>query len=204
MAKKAEVKESLVQFKDADGVVQYKNTLNGLKAKPDVFVKPTIDLETYASDLTDFEEKLAYEPKTPEKTSIKNNARKTINSNYKKQAKYVNALADGDETILDASNFIKKSQNVKPEKDGFRVENGEKPGTFDFIIKKIKKAKSYQLDVRTINADGESVWTFCKVMGSTDMTFDGFVSGQLYEFRVKAIFAKTEGAYLSPYQIRAL
>ena len=72
-----------------------------------------------------------------------NQLRKVLDDLIRKQAMYVERIADGDETIILKSGFEMSRQPIQSVKPEFEASNGEHSGTIDLKRKPMQGAKSW-------------------------------------------------------------
>ena len=191
-------------YPDAEALVQSRATVDAMRANayflhPDI---PYVDADT-AND--EFDDALTdHVQGDSHKTAVKNAKRAVMDKNYSTQGHYVIRICDGNVEMLRSSKYEMAKEREHHQIPDFDVKHGENPGEVKFIIKAVSGASSYLIQFRIVSEPTPNAWDFCKVLGSHEGTFDGLVSGKQYEFRMKVIYSKTEGAYGNPFPIRAL
>ena len=195
--------ESISKMRGADAIVQYKNLGKGVSGNP-YFATPDIATIAYDAAGVDYEAKVADKPKTPPKTAALKTARLLINRNYKTQATCVNRISNGDAEKLKSSNIIMNKDLPVRVNPYFTAKNGTNPGDVDFTCKSDKHVSSYLVEFRIVSDTAPNEWAYCKVLGSHKGTMSGFASGLVYEFRMKYIYATTEGAYFDTVTLRIM
>ena len=203
MGKIPSIKTSIAKLSDGDASIQYNNAGNGVRDNA-YFLTPDVPCIKYDAEGADFVVKAASKPKTTEKTALKKAARLIINKNYKTQALYVIRICNGNIVMLNSSNFVRTEDGVPRANPDFTAKNGQNPGDVIFTSKKVKGAKSYLVESRLVSDTAPNEWATCKVLGKHTGTKSGFVSGLVYEFRMKVIYSTTEGAFYESVTLRIL
>ncbi len=193
----------IASMRGPDAIIQYKNLGYGVRANAN-FSTPDITAIAFDAAGVDYEIKVADKPKTPPKTTVLKTARKLINKYYKIQATYVNRISDGNAEKLKSSNIILNKDLPVRVNPFFTAVNGTNPGDVDFACKADIHASSYLVECRIVSDTAPTDWTFCKVLGSHVGSKSGFISGLVYEFRMKYIYATTESAYFESVTLRIM
>jgi len=204
MARKSTVNTGLTGFKDSDALFEAKVAYSGLFENP-FFLTPDEPLPKFLLAINDFEAKAIIAHRTfGAPIAARNASRIVLNEIYSNEAHYVNRISNGNLEMLITSRFIITGTGKYPEIANFSVVNGAKPGDLDFSAHAIELASSYEIDVRIVSLTAPNDWTHCTTMGSHTETVSGFISGELYEFRMRPVYSKSKGPYFDSIQIRVL
>ena len=106
--------------------------------------------------------------------------------------------------MLISSKFILTEDKSHQKIADFAVKNGINPGDLDFSAHAIELAASYEIEFRIVSETTPNEWAHCTTMGSHTETVTGFISGELYEFRMRPVYSKSKGPYFDAIQIRVL
>ncbi len=79
------------------------------------------------------------------------------------------------------------------------VSEGDNPGSLDAMWKPVRGARSYEIQVNTVNPDVEANWSFKKSTSKSSDTVAGLTSGAKAWVRVRAIGGHDDaGPYSDP------
>ncbi len=204
MSKKPTVNSGLTEFRDADALFEAKVAYSGL-FENSFFLTPDEPLPKFLLAINDFETKAIIAHRTFGITiAARKASRIVLNEIYSNEAHYVNRISNGNLVMLISSRFIISGTGKSPEIADFSVVNGINPGDLDFSAHAIELASSYEIDVRIVSLTAPNDWTHCTTMGSHKETVSGFISGELYEFRMRPIYSNSKGPYFDSIQIRVM
>jgi len=115
---------------------------------------------------------------------------------FRKQADYVNRIADGEESEILSSGFDVSKEPSPRQKAELTVLFGDKPGTVILRRQAVKGARSYLWQ----NCQGdspatESGWSVLGVSTQATYEISGLTSGTKYWFRAAAVTSEGTGAY---------
>ena len=204
MARKPTVNTGLTGFRDADALTEAKVAYSGLLDNP-FFLTPDEPLPKFLLAITDFDTKSIIAHRSfGASVAAKNASRIVLNEIYSNEAYYVNRISNGNLEMLKSSRFIITGTAKYSDIADFSVVNGINPGDLDFTAHAIELAGSYEVDSRIVSLTTPNDWTHCTTMGSHTETVSGFISGELYEFRMRPVYSKSKGPYFDSIQIRVL
>jgi len=203
MARTPTILTDLSKFSGPDAIVQYKQVGNGMRLNPN-FPNPDVVYIKFDAAGSDYEAQIADKPRTPPKTAIIKKSRLLLNKYYKEQGNYVIRICNGDEVMLKTSNFIMGSDGEPRVNPFFSAKNGLKSGDVIFTSKSNKTVCSYWIDCRLVSDTTPNEWEFCKITGIHTGTKSGFISGLVYEFRMKYIYSTTESEYFESVTLRMM
>ena len=114
----------------------------------------------------------------------------------RKEAKYVEQIADGDEAIMIGSGFSVPKQPAPAQRPEFSVEPGQRPGSVLLRRQTVKGAKAYiwQYCVNVV-PEGEEGWTIAQVSGKASVELNDLALVTKYWFRVAAVMPLTASAH---------
>ena len=191
------IKTNLYRFKQADALIQIESTIKAMRQLA-YFQDPDVPYDIYDVAIDNFSKTLVKSIRgSVVDTSVKDEYKKIVYGFYKTQGFYVIRKCKGNLEMLLASNYKMARKKKRPTKDIFQVLNGKNKGNVLFIIKSVPKFRSFLIEYRLVSETTPNKWEICKVIGSCKGNKSGFVVGLEYEFRVKAIFRKTEGTWLA-------
>ena len=191
------IKTNLYRFKQADALIQIESTIKAMRQLA-YFQDPDVPYDIYDVAIDNFSKTLVKSIRgSVVDTSVKDEYKKIVYGFYKTQGFYVIRKCKGNLEMLLASNYKMARKKKRPTKDIFQVLNGKNKGNVLFIIKSVPKFRSFLIEYRLVSETTPNKWEICKVIGSCKGNKSGFVVGLEYDFRVKAIFRKTEGTWLA-------
>lgn len=118
---------------------------------------------------------------------------------FRKQAAYVDRIADGNETIILSSGFHVSKQPEPSVREAFVVEAGENPSEIILIRKAQPGARSYvwQYCIGALPTNTQP-WVFAGASTQTRYVIKGLESGSKCWFRVAAVTATGQGPWSDP------
>lgn len=134
-----------------------------------------------------------------ENTVLLHQAEATVDDMMRRQAKYVDRIANGSEVIIIGSGFTPSKQPAPAQRPEFSVEPGQKSGSVLLRRQAIKGAKAYiwQYCVN-IMPDGDEGWTIAQVSSKASVELSDLTPVTKYWFRVAAVMSQETTAYNSP------
>jgi len=115
--------------------------------------------------------------------SIRNDCEKVVDAKFILLAKYVDRIADGDETTILSSGFNESRQPSTPAKEELTVKDGDFPGSIFTKSWLIDHNGSYRWEIRLL---GTIEWVVYVSIQSS-FVISGLISGSTYEVRVAAV-----------------
>jgi len=115
--------------------------------------------------------------------SIRNDCEKVVDAKFILLAKYVDRIADGDETTILSSGFNESRQPSTPTKEELTVKDGDFPGSIFTKSWLIDHNGSYRWEIRLLGAIEWVVY----VSIQSSFVISGLISGSTYEVRVAAV-----------------
>lgn len=121
------------------------------------------------------------------------------NDMMRKEAKYVDRIADGDEAIIISSGFSTSKQPTPAIRPELIAEGGTKSGSVLLRRQAVKGAKAYiwQYAINTV-PDQEDGWKIAVVTGKASVEINDLIPVTKYWFRVAAVMAQDTAAYNAP------
>lgn len=118
----------------------------------------------------------------------------------RKMAKYVDRIADGDNTIILSSGFNMAKQPSPAVRPEFSVELGEKSGSVVLRRQAVEGARSYiwQYCTGESPATTETEWTIAQVTSKASVELTGLTALSKYWFRTAVVTASGTSAYNAP------
>jgi len=134
-----------------------------------------------------------------EETALMHQAEVIWDDMMRKQARYVDRIADGDEAIIISSGFSTSKQPIPAQRPELSAEPGQKSGSVLLRRQAVKGAKAYvwQYCVNSIPED-EDAWKIAQVSGKASVEISDLLPVTKYWFRVAAVMAQETAAYNSP------
>jgi len=134
-----------------------------------------------------------------ENTALMHQAEEVWDDQMRKDAKYVERIANGDEAIIIGSGFSTSKQPAPAQRPEFSVEPGQKSGSVLLRRQAVKGAKAYiwQFSINVV-PQGEEGWTIAQVSGRASVELSDLIPVTKYWFRVAAVMAKETSAYNTP------
>ncbi len=115
--------------------------------------------------------------------SIRNDCEKVVDAKFILLAKYVDRIANGDETAILSSGFNESHQPSTPTKEELTVNDGDFSGSIFTKSQLITHNGSFRWEIRLL---GTTVWVVYVSIQST-FVITGLISGSTYEVRVAAV-----------------
>lgn len=118
----------------------------------------------------------------------------------RKMAKYVDRIADGDNTIILSSGFNMAKQPSPAVRPEFSVELGEKSGSVVLRRQAVEGAKSYIWQYCTGDTPevNDTEWVVAQVTSKASVELSGLTALSKYWFRSAVVTASGTSAYNSP------
>ena len=135
-----------------------------------------------------------------EATALMHQTEEELDDMLRKMARYVDRIADGDNTIILSSGFNLAKQPSPAVRPDFSVELGEKSGSVTIRRQAVDGAKSYiwQHCTGETPAANESDWTTAQVTSKASVELSGLTSKTTYWFRSAVVTTTGTSAYNSP------
>lgn len=122
-----------------------------------------------------------------EDTVIKNNLRKQIESQLKREADYVQVTSEGDEAIILSSGFdVNRKPAVigpLPKASGLTLKAGDNKGTIAAACNVVANALFYEFEYTEAPGTSTSIW-LKRTSTKHKLLIEGLTSGKQYVFRV--------------------
>ena len=115
--------------------------------------------------------------------SIRNDCEKVVNAKFSILAKYVDRIANGDETTILSSGFAECKQPSVPAREAFTVTDGVYPGSIHGRCIPTDNAGAYVWQIREA---GTTVWVTHNTTQSSVDIFD-LIIGTVYELQVGSV-----------------
>jgi len=174
-----------------------RNTVNKM-SESSAFSSPDVDLTIITNAADDLEEKYnESQGGGKQQTADMHQALKTLTDLLRKQAQYVDRVADGNEAVILSSGFSTSKQPSPANHPVFSVTNGEKEGEIILKHKAVDQAKSW---VWQYCADpiGTTDWTLAGVSTKASFIIKGLKSGGKYWFRAAHVGINGQSAWSNP------
>ena len=135
-----------------------------------------------------------------EATALMHQTEDEWNDLMRKMAKYVDRIADGDDTIILSAGFNLAKQPAPSLRPEFSVELGEKSGSVIIRRQAADGAKSYiwQYYVGETPAANDADWVTAQVTSKASVELTGLTPKTTYWFRSSAVTPNGTTAYNSP------
>ena len=135
-----------------------------------------------------------------EATALMHQTEDEWNDLMRKMAKYVDRIADGDDTIILSAGFNLAKQPAPAVRPEFSVELGEKSGSVIIRRQAADGAKSYiwQYCVGETPAANDADWVTAQVTSKASVELTGLTPKATYWFRSAAVTPNGTTAYNSP------
>lgn len=164
------------------------------------FPTPDVPL-TDLSEVTDLLESrsIAAHNGGREETKLMHQTEDAWNNLMRKEGRYVDRIADGDEAIILSSGFSTTRQPAPAVRPELVAEAGQKSGSVLLRRQAVKGAKAYvwQYCINAIPED-EDGWKIAQVSGKASVELTDLLPVTKYWFRVAAVMAQETTAYNSP------
>ena len=148
------------------------------------FLYPDVSLAEASAALDAFEAAiLAAKDGAHTAISIRNDCEKVVNAKFILLAKYVDRIADGDETTILSSGFNESHQPSTPTKEELTVNDGDFPGSIFTKSLLIDHNASYRWEIRLL---GTIEWVVYVSIQSS-FVISGLIIGSTYEVRVAIV-----------------
>lgn len=189
----------LVRFPVPLKLVKGRNIVVGISGNP-VFVSPDVTMVELSSAIDTLEESFVVSlTGRREDTARMHRDEKVLDDLLRKEAKYVDRIADGDATIILSSGFNMSKQPVSPSTPEFSATAGEFPGSILLKRKAVKGACAYvwEKSVGGIPLN-ESEWVHAGASGNLTFLLLNLNSVTKYGLRCAPVMAQGTGAYCDP------
>jgi hypothetical protein len=155
------------------------------------FPTPPVSTTILTTLDTAFRNAIAAATGDPQDTIVKNNARAALETALRKDASYVESLANQNVGMLLSSGYYASSTNrVQAQLDTPVITDIESPMTTQLLLRltPVTNAKSYQLQIST----GGGAWTEAGIYTQARrIVLPGLTSGTIYNVRARAISGST-------------
>jgi len=149
-----------------------------------LFTDPDVSLEEALDALNAFDAAiLAAKDGGHTPISIRNDCEKVVNAKFSILAKYVDRIANGDETTILSSGFAECKQPSIPAREAFTVTDGVYPGSIHGRCIPTDNAGAYVWQIREA---GTTVWVTHNTTQSSIDIFD-LIINTVYELQVGAV-----------------
>lgn len=186
---KIKVVLDFLKFSVAEKIVFYRNVITGMTGNPH-FATPDVPPATLTTVLTAFEQ-AADEAGDGARTSMarRNQAEEAADDAFRKEAMYVERIADGDAAIILSSGFHHSKQPEPAQRPQFEVEAGANNGEIILTRKAHPGAKSYiwQYCIGSLPVNGDGNWIFAGASTQSKYVISNLESGSKCWFRVAAV-----------------
>ena len=197
--KKVKVLLDFIRFSIPIKIVKGRNIVVGLTGNTK-FPTPDVAL-TVITEATDTLENsyIAAQSGRPEDTAKMHQDEKAWDILMRKEAQYVDRIADGDEAAILSSGFNITKQPTPALRPEFGVHAGRIPGSVLLRRKAFPGAKAY-LWQYCIGAFplSDSEWLYGGASGNATFLFSGLNSATKYGFRVAPVLAQGTSAFCDP------
>lgn len=193
------------RFPVAEKIVFFKNVNEKMDNNP-YFLTPDVPLADARAQVIKLEAAtLEAQSGSHVAIAIMHEIEETTCSMFRKQAAYVDRIADGNEAIVISSGFHASKQPTPSSRPDFTVENSVATGTVSLSRKAVDGSKSYiwQTAKDTL-PDTEDGWTSASVTTKASGEINGLTPNTKYWFRGATV--KTDGIsdYTNPIMIVVL
>jgi len=125
-----------------------------------------------------------------------------LRSSFSLLGDYVQNVSGGDAAKIESAGMDVRSEGAPVAMTqvlDLAVSEGDNPGSLDAMWKPVRGARSYEVQVNTVNVDVEANWSFRKSSSKSSAVLDGLTSGAKVWVRVRAVGTKDDtGPYSDP------
>lgn len=196
MAVKFKVLIGFTRFKDDELMVLTNTVLSAMTNNPH-FTDPSPALADVQLLLDDFTIKLSASRRrgSPEDTALKDESKKPLVAELQKLAYHVNAVADGQLSVLLSSGFSTNQGRISAlvplTVEGVKLQDGRQSGQVRLDFNKQKQVLMYEYQYRMV---GEEEWSDRMVTSSSRANIIAPLTvAQRYEVRVRAVNTQGTG-----------
>lgn len=187
--RKVKVVLDFLKFPVAEKIVFYRNVITAMTGNAS-FASPDVPLTELTTVLTTLEQ-AEDEAGDGARTSIarRNQAEEVADIAFRKQAMYVDRIADGDSAVILSSGFHLSKQPEPAQRPQFEVEAGGNSGEIILTRKAQPGAKSYvwQYCIGSLPVNGDGNWIFAGASTQSKYVISNLESGSKCWFRVAAV-----------------
>jgi hypothetical protein len=180
-------------------ITKGRNVVTEMTDNPN-FPNPDIPLGDLNETTNELERRyLAAQNGGKENTVLMHQTEDIWNDLMRKEAKYVDRIADGDEAIIISSGFNASKQPTPAIRPELTAESGTKSGSVLLRRQAVKGAKAYvwQYAINTV-PEQEDGWKIAVVTGKASVEINDLIPVTKYWFRVAAVMALETSAYNAP------
>lgn len=178
----------------------YKKIIANLTANATTFPTPDVELTVLTGDVNkldaNFQASLGGSHLA---TSQMRETEKAVDEKFRIIAKYVDKIANGNESIILLAGFYPTRQPASSQREHFTAENGANPGEIILRCKAFPNARSYTWQYSEINLPlKEEDWKYAGTSTQSRFTVRNLVSMVKYWFRVAPVTAQGMQAWSEP------
>ena len=180
-------------------IIKGRNVVTEMTENPN-FPNPDIALSELGETSDTLEVRyLAAQGGGKENTVLLHQTEEVWNNLMRKEAKYVERIADGDEAVIISAGFSASKQPSPAQRPEFSAEAGQKSGSVLLRRQAVKGARAYiwQYCVNSI-PEQEEEWKIAQVSGKASIEISDLIPVTKYWFRVAAVMAQETSAYNTP------
>lgn len=175
-----------------------RNTVTKMTANVATFATPDVALALMSTTATTAETKYNAAQGGGKQQSIELKvARAALIDVVRRQALYVERIANGNEGIIVMSGFDSTKQPLPSSRPDFSVENGEQDGVIELKHKAIAGTKSWVWQYNTDPSDA-SKWILAGVTTKSSFTIENLTPGDRYWFRVASVNSNGQNSWCEP------
>ena len=118
-----------------------------------------------------------------------------LRSSFSLLGDYVQNVSGGDAAKIESAGMDVRSEGAPVAMTqvlDLAVSEGDNPGSLDAMWKPVRGARSYEVQVNTVNVDVEANWSFRKSSSKSSAVLDGLTSGAKVWVRVRAVGTKDD------------
>jgi hypothetical protein len=197
--KKVKVILDFIRFAIGEKIEFYRNVIT-LMTGNTAFSKPDVELVALTALVDKLEtDYMASRSGSHELIAKMNQSQEAADEAFRKQAQYVNRIADGDPAVILGAGFHVSKERQPYLRKEFNAIFGVNPGEIILIRKAINGAKSYAWQSCTgALPNNDQSWTFVGFSTQARYVIKGLASGTKYWFRVAAITSNGLGPWSDP------
>jgi hypothetical protein len=189
----AKVKLGLGNLTPEQLVTSAKTTKTGLTGNAN-FTTPNPTLVAFGGRITTAETKIeAYAVlKAAAETGLaeRDAALDALRSDYSLLGDYIQNASGGDRVKIESANVGVRAEGAPVAMTqvlSLALSEGDNPGSLDAMWKPVPSARSYEIQINTVDVDIEANWSFKKSISKSSDTLTGLTSGGKVWVRVRAV-----------------
>jgi hypothetical protein len=175
-----------------------RNTVTKMTANVTIFATPDVTLTLITAAAATLELKYnAAQGGGKQQTIELKVAHAALLDLLRKQALYVDRIANGNEGIIVCSGFAASKQPTTSSRPDFSVENGDQDGVIELKHKAMAGVKSWVWQYSNDPTDTNK-WVLAGVSTQSTFTIEDLTPGDRYWFRVAAVYSNGQDNWCEP------